>query len=73
MELAGRTLDLSDIKIPVYNLATKEDHIAPARSVFVGSGLFGGKVEYVLIRLQMQPLWCLSHLRHQKRRSRSMM
>ncbi len=48
MELAGRTLSLSDIKIPVYNLATKEDHIAPARSVFLGSRYFGGKVEYVL-------------------------
>ncbi len=48
MELAGRTLSLSDIKIPVYNLATKEDHIAPARSVFTGSQYFGGEVEYVL-------------------------
>ncbi|MEW9805324.1 class I poly(R)-hydroxyalkanoic acid synthase [Mesorhizobium sp. ZMM04-5] len=48
MELAGRTLSLADVTIPVYNLATKDDHIAPARSVFVGSGYFGGKVEYVL-------------------------
>ena len=28
MELAGHTLSLQDIKIPVYNLATKDDHIA---------------------------------------------
>ncbi|MBX3597157.1 MAG: class I poly(R)-hydroxyalkanoic acid synthase [Rhizobiaceae bacterium] len=48
MKLAGRNISLSDIKIPVYNLATKEDHIAPARSVFVGCGFFGGKVEFVL-------------------------
>ncbi|MBL8578564.1 MAG: class I poly(R)-hydroxyalkanoic acid synthase [Mesorhizobium sp.] len=48
MELAGHTLSLSDVKIPVYNLATKDDHIAPARSVFLGSRFFGGKVEYVL-------------------------
>ena len=48
MELAGRTLKLSDVKIPIYNLATREDHIAPARSVFVGSGYFGGEVEYVM-------------------------
>ncbi|PJI44011.1 MAG: class I poly(R)-hydroxyalkanoic acid synthase [Rhizobium sp.] len=48
MELAGKTLSLKDIKIPIYNLATREDHIAPAKSVFVGSGLFGGPVEYVL-------------------------
>ncbi|MBX3581017.1 MAG: class I poly(R)-hydroxyalkanoic acid synthase [Rhizobiaceae bacterium] len=48
MKLAGKTLSLSDVKIPVYNLATKEDHIAPARSVFLGSRFFGGDVEYVL-------------------------
>jgi polyhydroxyalkanoate synthase len=48
MELAGHTLSLGDIKIPVYNLATRDDHIAPARSVFLGSKYFGGKVDYVL-------------------------
>jgi len=48
MELAGHTLSLSDITIPVYNLATKDDHIAPARSVFLGCQYFGGKVDYVL-------------------------
>lgn len=48
MELAGRTLSLADIKIPVYNLATKEDHIAPAKSVFLGCQYFGGDVQYVM-------------------------
>ncbi|WP_245469872.1 class I poly(R)-hydroxyalkanoic acid synthase [Mesorhizobium sp. M2C.T.Ca.TU.002.02.1.1] len=48
MELAGRTVSLADITIPVYNLATKEDHIAPALSVFLGSRFFGGDVEYVM-------------------------
>ena len=48
MELAGKTLSLEDVKVPIYNLATKEDHIAPAKSVFVGSQYFGGKVDYVL-------------------------
>ncbi|KZL18440.1 alpha/beta hydrolase [Pseudovibrio sp. Ad37] len=48
MELAGQNLDLSDVQIPIYNLATKEDHIAPAKSVFKGCGCFGGPVEYVL-------------------------
>ncbi|MDX8434078.1 class I poly(R)-hydroxyalkanoic acid synthase [Mesorhizobium abyssinicae] len=48
MELAGRTVSLGDIRIPVYNLATKEDHIAPALSVFLGSRYFGGNVEYVV-------------------------
>ncbi|MBX3531831.1 MAG: class I poly(R)-hydroxyalkanoic acid synthase [Rhizobiaceae bacterium] len=48
MELGGRTLRLSDVKVPVYNLATKEDHIAPARSVFLGCRFFGGEVDYVM-------------------------
>ncbi|RWM88598.1 MAG: class I poly(R)-hydroxyalkanoic acid synthase [Mesorhizobium sp.] len=48
MELAGRVVSLQDVTIPVYNLASKEDHIAPALSVFLGSKYFGGEVEYVL-------------------------
>ncbi len=41
-------LDLKDVTIPIYNLATREDHIAPAKSVYVGSSLFGGPTKYVL-------------------------
>jgi polyhydroxyalkanoate synthase len=41
-------LDLSKVTVPIYNLATREDHIAPARSVFYGSRLFGGPVKFVL-------------------------
>ena len=41
-------LDLKKIKIPIYNLATKEDHIAPAKSVFWGSKFFGSEVKFVL-------------------------
>ncbi|PZO76799.1 MAG: class I poly(R)-hydroxyalkanoic acid synthase [Mesorhizobium amorphae] len=48
MELAGRKVSLGDVSIPIFNLATKEDHIAPARSVFVGCSFFGGAVEYVM-------------------------
>jgi polyhydroxyalkanoate synthase len=48
MELGGKRLSLKDVKIPVYNLATREDHIAPAKSVFLGSSLFGGPVEFVV-------------------------
>ena len=36
------------VKMPIYNLATREDHIAPPRSVFYGSSFFGGKVTFVL-------------------------
>ncbi|PTW60079.1 polyhydroxyalkanoate synthase [Breoghania corrubedonensis] len=48
MEIADEKLDLSKVKIPVFNLATREDHIAPALSVFEGSKHFGGDVHYVL-------------------------
>jgi polyhydroxyalkanoate synthase subunit PhaC len=48
MQIGGVQLDLKKVKIPIYNLATKEDHIAPAKSVFLGSGYFGGPVRFVL-------------------------
>jgi polyhydroxyalkanoate synthase len=48
MEVAGVTLDLKNVKVPIYNLATREDHIAPAKSVLYGSQFFGGPVKYVL-------------------------
>ena len=48
MVLGGKTLDLKKVTIPVYELATKEDHIAPARSVFTGAKRFGGPVRYVM-------------------------
>jgi polyhydroxyalkanoate synthase len=48
LEIAGETIDLSKVTIPIYNLATKEDHIAPAKSVFIGSSAFGGAVRFVL-------------------------
>jgi polyhydroxyalkanoate synthase subunit PhaC len=48
MTIAGTTLDLHKVTVPVYNLATREDHIAPAKSVLTGSQFFGGPVKYVL-------------------------
>jgi polyhydroxyalkanoate synthase subunit PhaC len=48
MEVAGVRLDLHKVTVPIYNLATREDHIAPAKSVYVGSSSFGGPVRYVL-------------------------
>jgi polyhydroxyalkanoate synthase len=47
-KFGGRILDLSKVTVPIYHLATKEDHIAPARSVFIGAGLLGSDVRYVL-------------------------
>ena len=48
MVLDNILLDLSKVKVPVYNLATREDHIAPPDSVLYGSQFFGGPVKYVL-------------------------
>jgi polyhydroxyalkanoate synthase len=48
MTVGGVKLDLKKVKTPIYNLATREDHIAPPRSVFFGSSFFGGKVAFVL-------------------------
>jgi polyhydroxyalkanoate synthase len=48
MEIAGVKLDLGKVTIPVFNLATTEDHIAPPQSVFCGSSFFGGPVSFVL-------------------------
>jgi polyhydroxyalkanoate synthase len=48
MKIGGVKIDLGKVTMPVYNLATREDHIAPAKSVLYGSRFFGGSVKYVL-------------------------
>ena len=48
MTIGNTPVDLKNIKIPIYSLAAREDHIAPAKSVFLGSNFFGGPVRYVL-------------------------
>ncbi len=48
MSIGGVKLDLGKVTLPVYELATREDHIAPAKSVFRGAQMFGGPVRYVL-------------------------
>lgn len=48
MILGGELLDLKNITVPIYELATREDHIAPAGSVFKGAKLFSGAVRFVL-------------------------
>ncbi|MFS8041126.1 class I poly(R)-hydroxyalkanoic acid synthase [Xanthobacter sp. AM33] len=47
-ELAGVRIDVHKISVPVYSLATKEDHIAPPNSVYIGANLLSGPVRYVL-------------------------
>jgi polyhydroxyalkanoate synthase len=44
----GVKLNLGDVKIPVYVQSSKEDHIAPARSVYKGAKLFGGPVTFTM-------------------------
>ncbi|HSI42476.1 MAG TPA: class I poly(R)-hydroxyalkanoic acid synthase [Xanthobacteraceae bacterium] len=46
--IAGERLDLGTITLPTYSLATREDHIAPAASVFLGVQLFGSPTRFVL-------------------------
>ena len=48
MTIGGVQLDLKSVKVPLYNLAAREDHIAPAKSAFLGSRFFGGPVKFVL-------------------------
>jgi len=48
IEIGGVKLDLGRITVPIYTLATREDHIAPAQSVFLGARSFGGPVRFVL-------------------------
>ncbi len=48
MVIEGKPISLRKVTIPIYDLAAREDHIAPARSVFNGSKFFGGPVRYVM-------------------------
>ena len=48
MMLGNTPISLKAVKIPIYNLATREDHIAPAKSVLLGCKFFGGPVRQVL-------------------------
>ena len=48
MVLDGIPIDLSKVKVPVYNLATREDHIAPLPSTFKVGKCLGGKTQLVV-------------------------
>ena len=48
MTIGNVKIDLRQVTVPLYNLATREDHIAPAKSAFLGSKFFGGPVKFVL-------------------------
>jgi polyhydroxyalkanoate synthase len=48
MTLDGVKLDLSKVKVPVYLQSAREDHIAPANSVFKATKLFAGPVRFIM-------------------------
>ena len=47
-ELLGQPLDLADVRIPVYIQAARQDHIAPAPSVYRAMNRFTGSRRFVL-------------------------
>ncbi len=48
MLIDGAPINLKSVTVPIYNLATREDHIAPAKSVLLGCKFFGGPVRFVM-------------------------
>jgi polyhydroxyalkanoate synthase subunit PhaC len=48
MIMNGHRLDMGEIKTPIYMQSSKEDHIAPWRSIYRGARLFGGPVRMIL-------------------------
>ncbi|MDX2307326.1 MAG: class I poly(R)-hydroxyalkanoic acid synthase [Hyphomicrobium sp.] len=48
MKFGGVKLDLGKIALPIFHLATRDDHIAPAESVYIGARMMKGPIEFVL-------------------------
>jgi polyhydroxyalkanoate synthase len=48
LTLGGERILMGDVKIPVFVQSSKEDHIAPCRSVYRGARLFGGPVTFMM-------------------------
>jgi polyhydroxyalkanoate synthase len=48
LTVLGEKISLKDVSIPVFMQSSKEDHIAPAVSVYRSALAFGGPVEYML-------------------------
>jgi polyhydroxyalkanoate synthase subunit PhaC len=46
--LAGTPIDLRKIVTPTFILSTREDHIAPWRSTYAATHIYGGPVKFVL-------------------------
>jgi polyhydroxyalkanoate synthase len=48
IELCGVPIDLREVRIPVYMLSTREDHIAPWKATYVATQLFQGPTRFTL-------------------------
>ena len=48
LEMCGVKLDLGTLDMPVYLLATREDHIVPWQSAYQSTRILGGDVRFVL-------------------------
>ena len=46
--LGGVPIDLRKIRIPVYMLSTKEDHIAPWEATYAATQIFRGQITFAL-------------------------
>ena len=48
LQMCGERVDLGSLDMPVYLLATSEDHIVPWQSAYQGTRLLGGDIRFVL-------------------------
>ena len=48
LSMCGEKVDLGQLDMPVYLLATREDHIVPWQSAYQSTRLLGGKLRFVL-------------------------
>ncbi|MBS4017122.1 MAG: class I poly(R)-hydroxyalkanoic acid synthase [Dechloromonas sp.] len=48
LTMCGETVDLGKLDMPVYLLATREDHIVPWQSAYLSTRILGGKLRFVL-------------------------
>jgi polyhydroxyalkanoate synthase len=48
LQMCGQRIDLGALEMPVYVLATREDHIVPWQSAYQTTRILGGKVRFVL-------------------------
>lgn len=48
LEMCGARIDLGRLEMPVYLLATREDHIVPWQSAYQSTRILGGKCRFVL-------------------------